>query len=141
VVLHPTTFWAAAIEGLGTSYAGGWAIDPAAGPSGSPPQQTVWGTRQPVCRPPDRDRARPQRGRDGPLLRWGDDHRHLERGRDALGPEHHPLPGRGETPAPVPDSRSRLHAASGARADRANSVVTAASSRPIRRFGVASRRA
>ena len=43
IVLHPTTFWATATEGLGTSYAGGWAIDPAAGAAGSPPQQTAWG--------------------------------------------------------------------------------------------------
>ena len=43
IVLHPTTFWAAAVEGLGTTYAGGWAIDPAAGASGSPPQQSCCG--------------------------------------------------------------------------------------------------
>lgn len=43
IVLHPTTLWASNIEGLGTSYAGGWALSPAAGPAGRPPQQTYWG--------------------------------------------------------------------------------------------------
>lgn len=43
IVLHPTTFWATATEGLGTTYAGGWALDPAAGPAGRAPQQTAWG--------------------------------------------------------------------------------------------------
>jgi HK97 family phage major capsid protein len=43
VVMSPTDYWEAATEGLGTSYAGGWAIDPAAGASGSPPPERVWG--------------------------------------------------------------------------------------------------
>lgn len=43
IVLHPTTFWAAATEGLCTSYAGGWALDPAQCPVGGPPRQTLWG--------------------------------------------------------------------------------------------------
>jgi HK97 family phage major capsid protein len=43
VVMHPTDFWELATEGLGTSYAGGWAIDPATGASASPPTTTVWG--------------------------------------------------------------------------------------------------
>jgi HK97 family phage major capsid protein len=43
VVMHPTDFWELATEGLGTSYAGGWAIDPATGASASPPVTTVWG--------------------------------------------------------------------------------------------------
>jgi HK97 family phage major capsid protein len=51
VVLHPTTFWAAATEGLGTSYAGGWALDPAAGAAATYPQQTIFGV--PVFRCPD----------------------------------------------------------------------------------------
>jgi HK97 family phage major capsid protein len=43
VVMSPTDYWEAATEGLGTSYAGGWAIDPAAGASASPPPERVWG--------------------------------------------------------------------------------------------------
>jgi HK97 family phage major capsid protein len=43
IVCNPTDFWEMASEGLGTSYAGGWSIDPAAGPAGSPPIQRIWG--------------------------------------------------------------------------------------------------
>jgi HK97 family phage major capsid protein len=43
VVMAPADYWELATEGLGTSYAGGWAIDPAAGASASPPPATVWG--------------------------------------------------------------------------------------------------
>jgi HK97 family phage major capsid protein len=43
VIMSPTDYWEAATEGLGTSYAGGWAIDPAAGASASPPPERVWG--------------------------------------------------------------------------------------------------
>ena len=51
VVMNPTDYWETASEGLGTSYAGGWALDPAAGPAGSPPQATLWGV--PVYRDPN----------------------------------------------------------------------------------------
>ena len=50
VVMHPTDYWEMATEGLGTSYAGGWAIDPAEGASASPPPNRVWGV--PVRRDP-----------------------------------------------------------------------------------------
>jgi HK97 family phage major capsid protein len=43
VVMAPVDYWELATEGLGTAYAGGWAIDPAAGASASPPPATVWG--------------------------------------------------------------------------------------------------
>jgi HK97 family phage major capsid protein len=43
VIMSPTDYWEAATEGLGTSYAGGWAIDPAQGASASPPPERVWG--------------------------------------------------------------------------------------------------
>ena len=43
IVMAPTDYWELATEGLGTSYAGGWAIDPAAGASASPPPASVWG--------------------------------------------------------------------------------------------------
>lgn len=43
IVMAPADYWELATEGLGTSYAGGWAIDPAAGASASPPPATVWG--------------------------------------------------------------------------------------------------
>lgn len=49
VVLSPTDFWEMATEGLGTSYAGGWAMDPTGGPGGSPVQR-VWGV--PIYRDP-----------------------------------------------------------------------------------------
>jgi HK97 family phage major capsid protein len=43
IVMAPADYWELATEGLGTSYAGGWAIDPAAGASASPPPASVWG--------------------------------------------------------------------------------------------------
>lgn len=43
VIMSPTDYWEAATEGLGTSYAGGWAIDPAQGASASPPPERIWG--------------------------------------------------------------------------------------------------
>jgi hypothetical protein len=43
VVMAPVDYWEMATEGLGTSYAGGWAIDPAEGASASPPPNRVWG--------------------------------------------------------------------------------------------------
>ena len=43
VVMAPADYWEMATEGLGTSYAGGWAIDPAAGASASPPPDRIWG--------------------------------------------------------------------------------------------------
>lgn len=44
IIITPTDYWEAVSEGLGTAYAGGWAIDPAAGPStqGNVPQR-FWG--------------------------------------------------------------------------------------------------
>jgi hypothetical protein len=42
-VMGPADYWEMATEGLGTSYAGGWAIDPAAGASASPPPDRIWG--------------------------------------------------------------------------------------------------
>ncbi|HET9755292.1 MAG TPA: phage major capsid protein [Candidatus Limnocylindrales bacterium] len=49
VVLNPTDFWELATEGLGTSYAGGWALAPADGPSSGSPQATLWGVRTYRC--------------------------------------------------------------------------------------------
>lgn len=43
VVMAPQDYWEMATEGLGTSYAGGWAIDPAEGASASPPPDRIWG--------------------------------------------------------------------------------------------------
>ena len=40
---NPTDYWELASEGLGTSYAGGWAIDPAGGASLNPPITKAWG--------------------------------------------------------------------------------------------------
>jgi HK97 family phage major capsid protein len=42
VVLNPSTFWTMAVEGLGTSYAGGWAADPV-GAAANAPQPAAWG--------------------------------------------------------------------------------------------------
>ena len=42
VVMNPTDYWEMSTEGLGTSYAGGWAFDAATGP-GSAPVLSVWG--------------------------------------------------------------------------------------------------
>jgi HK97 family phage major capsid protein len=43
--MSPTDYWETAAEGLGTSYAGGWAVEPAAGAAGSPPITSAWGVR------------------------------------------------------------------------------------------------
>ena len=43
--MSPTDYWEAAAEGLGTSYAGGWAVEPAAGAAGSPPITRAWGVQ------------------------------------------------------------------------------------------------
>jgi HK97 family phage major capsid protein len=42
VILNPATYWTMAVEGLGTSYAGGWAADPVGAASGAP-QPAAWG--------------------------------------------------------------------------------------------------
>jgi HK97 family phage major capsid protein len=42
-VCNPTDYWEMAAEGLGTSYAGGWAVEPANGAAGSPPITRAWG--------------------------------------------------------------------------------------------------
>ena len=42
-VADPTTYWEIASEGLGTSYAGGWAVDPAGGAAANPPITSAWG--------------------------------------------------------------------------------------------------
>jgi HK97 family phage major capsid protein len=42
-VSNPTDYWEMASEGLGTSYAGGWAVEPADGAAGSPPLTRAWG--------------------------------------------------------------------------------------------------
>lgn len=36
-------YWEIASEGLGTSYAGGWAVDPAGGAAANPPITSAWG--------------------------------------------------------------------------------------------------
>jgi HK97 family phage major capsid protein len=41
--MNPTDYWETAAEGLGTSYAGGWAVDPAGGASANPPITKAWG--------------------------------------------------------------------------------------------------
>lgn len=43
IVMNPTNVWTMLTETLGTSGAGGWAIDPAAGPSAGQPETTLWG--------------------------------------------------------------------------------------------------
>lgn len=43
LVCDPTTYWEIASEGLGTNYAGGWAIDPAGGAAANPPISSAWG--------------------------------------------------------------------------------------------------
>lgn len=43
IVMNPTDYWTALREGLGTSYAGGWAVDPAAGPFSGVPTTNLWG--------------------------------------------------------------------------------------------------
>ena len=44
-VCNPTDYWEMASEGLGTSYAGGWAVEPADGAAGSPPITRAWGVQ------------------------------------------------------------------------------------------------
>jgi HK97 family phage major capsid protein len=41
--MNPVDYWETASEGLGTSYAGGWAIDPAGGAAANPPITSAWG--------------------------------------------------------------------------------------------------
>jgi HK97 family phage major capsid protein len=43
--MSPTDYWETASEGLGTSYAGGWAVDPAGGAAANPPITSAWGVR------------------------------------------------------------------------------------------------
>jgi HK97 family phage major capsid protein len=43
--MSPTDYWETAAEGLGTSYAGGWAVEPAQGAAGQPPITSAWGVR------------------------------------------------------------------------------------------------
>jgi HK97 family phage major capsid protein len=42
-VCNPTDYWETAAEGLGTAYAGGWAVDPAGGAAANPPITSAWG--------------------------------------------------------------------------------------------------
>jgi HK97 family phage major capsid protein len=42
-VMSSTDYWEASTEGLGTSYAGGWAVAPAGGAAAFPPIETAWG--------------------------------------------------------------------------------------------------
>lgn len=42
-ICNPTDYWEIASEGLGTSYAGGWAVDPAGGAAANPPITSAWG--------------------------------------------------------------------------------------------------
>jgi hypothetical protein len=41
--MSPTDYWETAVEGLGTAYAGGWAIDPSGGAAANPPITSAWG--------------------------------------------------------------------------------------------------
>jgi HK97 family phage major capsid protein len=43
MVTDPTTYWEIASEGLGSAYAGGWAVDPAGGAAANPPITSAWG--------------------------------------------------------------------------------------------------
>jgi HK97 family phage major capsid protein len=43
LLADPVTYWEIASEGLGTAYAGGWAIDPAGGAAANPPITSAWG--------------------------------------------------------------------------------------------------
>lgn len=43
IVLNPTDYWTMLKETLGTSGAGGWAVDPAAGAASGQPTTTLWG--------------------------------------------------------------------------------------------------
>lgn len=51
IIAAPTDYWELASEGLGSSYAGGWAIDPAGGAAANPPISSMWGV--PVFRDPN----------------------------------------------------------------------------------------
>jgi len=42
-IVDPVTYWEIASEGLGSSYAGGWAVDPAGGAAANPPITSAWG--------------------------------------------------------------------------------------------------
>ncbi len=44
-VMNPTDFWETSTEGLGTAYAGGWAVDPAGGAAAYPPITSAWGVK------------------------------------------------------------------------------------------------
>jgi len=50
IVMNPTDYWETATEGLGTTYAGGWAVDPAGGAAANPPITSAWGV--PIRRDP-----------------------------------------------------------------------------------------
>ena len=43
VVMSPVVFWEMSTEGLGTTYSGGWAVDPAGGAAANPPITSAWG--------------------------------------------------------------------------------------------------
>lgn len=43
--MNPTDYWETASEGLGTAYAGGWAVDPAGGAAANPPITSAWGVK------------------------------------------------------------------------------------------------
>ena len=43
--MNPTDYWETAAEGLGTAYAGGWAVDPAGGAAANPPITSAWGVK------------------------------------------------------------------------------------------------
>ena len=43
--MSPTDYWETAAEGLGSSYAGGWAVDPAGGAAANPPITSAWGVK------------------------------------------------------------------------------------------------
>jgi HK97 family phage major capsid protein len=43
ILMDPTTYWETASEGLGTAWAGGWAVDPAGGAAANPPITSAWG--------------------------------------------------------------------------------------------------
>ncbi len=42
ICMSTTDYWETATEGLGTSYAGGWAVDPAGGAAANPPITSAW---------------------------------------------------------------------------------------------------
>jgi len=43
ICMSTTDYWETATEGLGTAYAGGWAVDPAGGAAANPPISSSWG--------------------------------------------------------------------------------------------------